>query len=79
LVPAQARPGDHRLWLLPEPGHRRRLRARTLTRLARRNEKNLDDVPESVRKAVTFHLVSRVDDVPAAALEPPRAETGEAA
>jgi ATP-dependent Lon protease len=47
--------------------------------LPRRNEKDLDDVPESVRKAVTFHLVSRVDDVLAVALEPPRAETGEAA
>ncbi|MGA8014707.1 MAG: endopeptidase La [Candidatus Dormiibacterota bacterium] len=47
--------------------------------LPRRNEKDLDDVPESVRNAMTFHLVSRVPDVLAAALEPPRAETGEAA
>jgi ATP-dependent Lon protease len=45
--------------------------------LPRRNEKDLDDVPESVRTAVTFHLVGRVDDVLAAALEPPHAETGE--
>ena len=47
--------------------------------LPRRNEKDLDDVPESVRNQVTFHLASRVDDVLAVALEPPRAEAGEAA
>jgi len=47
--------------------------------LPRRNEKDLDDVPESVRKTMTFHLASRVDDVLAAALEPRTAETGEAA
>ena len=47
--------------------------------LPRRNEKDLDDVPESVRKAMIFHLASRVDDVLAAALEPRNAETGEAA
>jgi len=47
--------------------------------LPKRNEKDLDDVPETVRKVVTFHLVSRVDEVLAAALEAPHAETGEAA
>jgi ATP-dependent Lon protease len=47
--------------------------------LPRRNEKDLDDVPESVRQAITFHLVSRVDDVLAVALEPAQAQTGEAA
>jgi ATP-dependent Lon protease len=47
--------------------------------LPRRNEKDLDDVPESVRTAMKFHLASRVDDVLSIALEPPRAETGAAA
>ena len=38
--------------------------------LPRRNEKDIDDVPETVRKAMTFHLASRVDDVLKRALEP---------
>jgi len=38
--------------------------------LPRRNEKDIDDVPQSVREAMTFHLASRVDDVLKHALEP---------
>jgi ATP-dependent Lon protease len=38
--------------------------------LPSRNEKDLDDVPESVRDAMTFHLAKRVEDVLAVALEP---------
>jgi ATP-dependent Lon protease len=38
--------------------------------LPRRNEKDIDDVPQSVREAMTFHLASRVEDVLAHALEP---------
>ncbi len=38
--------------------------------LPRRNEKDLDDVPEEVRREVTFILAQHVDDVWAAALEP---------
>jgi ATP-dependent Lon protease len=38
--------------------------------LPKRNEKDIDDVPETVRKAMTFHLASRVDDVLKHALEP---------
>ncbi len=38
--------------------------------LPKRNEKDLDDVPESVRNAMTFHLASKVDDVLQYALEP---------
>ena len=38
--------------------------------LPQRNEKDLDDVPKSVREAMTFHLASRVDDVLKHALEP---------
>jgi ATP-dependent Lon protease len=38
--------------------------------LPKRNEKDIDDVPETVRKAMTFHLASRVDDVLQHALEP---------
>jgi ATP-dependent Lon protease len=37
--------------------------------LPRRNEKDLDDVPESVREEMTFHLATRVEDVLAAAFE----------
>jgi ATP-dependent Lon protease len=39
--------------------------------LPRRNEKDVDDVPESVRGAMTFHFVSRVEEAIAVALEPP--------
>src|ERR1035437_1274518 len=46
--------------------------------LPRRNEKDLADGPESVRTAIRFPLASRVDDVLAVALEPPRAEAGAA-
>jgi ATP-dependent Lon protease len=38
--------------------------------LPQRNGKDLDDVPESVRDQMTFHLASRVEEVLAAALEP---------
>ena len=38
--------------------------------LPRRNEKDLDDVPEEVRRQMTFILAQHVDDVWAAALEP---------
>jgi ATP-dependent Lon protease len=37
--------------------------------LPRRNGNDIDDVPESVRKEMTFHLASRVEDVLAVALE----------
>jgi ATP-dependent Lon protease len=38
--------------------------------LPKRNEKDIDDVPESVREAMTFHLATRVEDVLKHALEP---------
>jgi ATP-dependent Lon protease len=38
--------------------------------LPRRNEKDIDDVPQSVREAMTFHLASRVNEVLEFALEP---------
>src|SRR5437773_3353743 len=38
--------------------------------LTQRNEKDLDDVPQSVREAMTFHLASRVEEVLKYALEP---------
>jgi ATP-dependent Lon protease len=41
--------------------------------LPKRNEKDLDDVPESVRNEMTFHLASRVEDVLKFALEEPSA------
>jgi ATP-dependent Lon protease len=44
--------------------------------LPRRNEKDLDDVPESVRREMTFHLASRVEDVLAVALEDGATGTG---
>jgi len=47
--------------------------------LPKRNEKDLDDVPESVRKAMTFHLASKVDDVLKVALEPAQQSKIEAA
>jgi ATP-dependent Lon protease len=38
--------------------------------LPRRNEKDIDDVPQSVREKMKFHLASRVEDVLEHALEP---------
>jgi ATP-dependent Lon protease len=37
--------------------------------LPKRNEKDIDDVPESVRNEMTFHLASRVEEVLQFALE----------
>jgi ATP-dependent Lon protease len=42
--------------------------------LPRRNEKDLDDVPEEVRREMHFVLAQHVDDVWAAALEPPASD-----
>ncbi|HZQ48758.1 MAG TPA: endopeptidase La [Candidatus Dormibacteraeota bacterium] len=39
--------------------------------LPQRNEKDIDDVPESVRDEMTFHLASKVDDVLSHALVAP--------
>ena len=47
--------------------------------LPQRNEKDLDDVPESVRNEMTFHLARRVEDVLAAALDQPMTGTRQAA
>jgi ATP-dependent Lon protease len=47
--------------------------------LPKRNEKDLDDVPESVRKAMTFHLASRVEEVLEFALEKPAQSSSQAA
>jgi ATP-dependent Lon protease len=47
--------------------------------LPKRNEKDLDDVPESVRKEMTFHLASQVDDVLQHALVEPATTKIEAA
>ncbi|HTN24656.1 MAG TPA: endopeptidase La [Solirubrobacteraceae bacterium] len=42
--------------------------------LPERNRADLDDVPEDVREAMTFHPVMTIDEVLAVALEPARAE-----
>jgi ATP-dependent Lon protease len=42
--------------------------------LPERNRADLDDVPEDVREAMTFHPVMTIDEVLAVALEPTRAE-----
>jgi ATP-dependent Lon protease len=42
--------------------------------LPERNRADLDDVPEDVREAMTFHPVMTIDEVLAVALEPVRAE-----
>jgi ATP-dependent Lon protease len=47
--------------------------------LPKRNEKDIDDVPESVREKMSFHLASRVEDVLKHALEPARKPKIEAA
>jgi ATP-dependent Lon protease len=40
--------------------------------LPRRNEKDLDDIPDDVRREITFVFADRVEDVLTAALEPAR-------
>ena len=47
--------------------------------LPKRNEKDLDDVPESVRNKMTFHLASRVEEVLEFALERPAQSNTQAA
>jgi ATP-dependent Lon protease len=47
--------------------------------LPKRNEKDLDDVPQSVRESMTFHLASRVEEVLGFALEPVTVAKTEAA
>ncbi len=47
--------------------------------LPMRNEKDIDDVPASVREAMTFHLASRVEEAIAVALEPIAVEAAAAA
>jgi ATP-dependent Lon protease len=47
--------------------------------LPKRNEKDIDDVPESVREKMTFHWASRVEDVLEHALEPRQKASIEAA
>jgi len=42
--------------------------------LPERNRADLDDVPEDVREAMTFHPVMTIDEVLDVALEPARAE-----
>ncbi len=44
----------------------------------KRNEADLDDIPDKVRETMTFIPVDTVDEVLAAALEPAEEETGEA-
>ena len=38
--------------------------------LPRRNEKDLEDVPENIRKELTFHFVDTIGEVRDIALEP---------
>jgi ATP-dependent Lon protease len=47
--------------------------------LPRRNEKDLEDVPESVRRALRFVFVDTVDEVLEHALEPVQTERGQRA
>jgi len=42
--------------------------------LPKRNEKDLDDLPATVREAMTFHLATRVEQVLEHALEPKKQE-----
>jgi len=46
--------------------------------IPRRNEKDLDDLPEEVRQAIRFVVVERVEDVLREALEPPTNGAGTA-
>lgn len=45
--------------------------------LPKKNENDLDDLPEEVRSRLTFVMAERVDEVLAAALEPPKDANGQ--
>ncbi|MBC6935254.1 MAG: endopeptidase La [Chloroflexi bacterium] len=45
--------------------------------LPKKNENDLDDLPEEVRSQLTFVMAERVDEVLAAALEPPKDANGQ--
>ena len=47
--------------------------------LPKRNEGDLDDVPDQIRTEMTFHLVESIDEVLAHALEPAGSDEAEAA
>jgi len=47
--------------------------------LPRRNEKDIDDVPQTVRDSMTFHFASRMEDVLKHALEPASKNKSQAA
>jgi ATP-dependent Lon protease len=42
--------------------------------LPKRNEGDLEDVPEQVREEITFHIADTIDDVLGWALEPDRTD-----
>ncbi len=44
--------------------------------LPKGNEKDIDEIPEDVRKKIVFHLVSRMEEVVSIALEPPTPGAG---
>jgi ATP-dependent Lon protease len=48
----------------------------TMVILPQRNEKDLEDVPENVRREMSFKFVESIDEVLAAALEPATDGTG---
>ena len=43
--------------------------------LPERNRGDLDDVPEEVREAMTFHFAMTIDEVLSVALEPAKAQS----
>jgi ATP-dependent Lon protease len=45
--------------------------------LPKKNENDLDDLPEEVRSRLNFVMAERVDEVLAAALEPPKDANGQ--
>ena len=47
--------------------------------LPKRNEGDLEDVPEQVRNEMAFHPVETIDELLALALEPEKARSGEQA
>ncbi len=47
--------------------------------LPKRNEGDLEDVPEQVRNEMAFHPVETIDEMLALALEPEKARSGEQA
>jgi len=83
VVPALAMTGEVTLrgLVLPVGGIKEKVLAASRSGikqliLPKGNEKDIDEIPEDVRKKLVFHLVSRMEEAVSIALEPPAPGAG---